>query len=208
MLFTIFWCLFFGTIAGVETHNFEKIDYERIMYFSGFALANHVLSTVNVKSPSHCVIHCLEHPSCQSINFKIIGNPEHVCELNDKTEDEVALTSNSDFKYYGPTELPEVNLIIYFSFLYLWWASVIFHCNLIGCVHEQAIWLAAEVGGILEIPAIWLAAEVGGILRFLRFDWLRKWAESLRFLQFDWLRAWADNMIGCGSVKSALTRHF
>ena len=71
------------------------------MYFSGFALANHVLSTVNVKSPSHCVIHCLGHPSCQSINFKIIGNPEHVCELNDKTEDEVALTSNSDFKYYG-----------------------------------------------------------------------------------------------------------
>lgn len=86
------------------------------MYFSGFALANHVLSTVtDVKRATDCIIQCLQHPSCQSINFKITGDP--VCELNDKTENEVALTSNSDFTYYGPTKLAEVNLIIYSFYL-------------------------------------------------------------------------------------------
>ena len=130
------------------------MDY---VFFSGFALVNHVLSTVNVKRPSDCVIHCLEHPSCQSINFKITGNPEHVCELNDKTEDEVALTSNSDFKYYGPSELPEVNLIIYFY-----------------TYRERAVsWRFLQFDWLREQAVSW---------RFLQFDWLRERAVSWRFL--------------------------
>lgn len=82
--------------------------------FQGFALKNQLLDTLNVESVIECTIHCLKHPSCQSINFKRTANPSHVCELNDKAQPEVALTSSNDFLYYGPSHAPKVNITVHY----------------------------------------------------------------------------------------------
>ena len=47
-------------------------------------------------------MNCLGNPSCKSINYKDTGNDENVCELNSKTDHDTALTSDSEFVYYGP----------------------------------------------------------------------------------------------------------
>ncbi len=72
---------------------------------TGYSLNGNVLATVNVNNAANCVIKCLEHQGCQSINFHVSANPEHVCELNSKTDNDVTLTANSDVIYYGPSEM-------------------------------------------------------------------------------------------------------
>jgi hypothetical protein len=67
---------------------------------------------VNIENAGNCVIKCLQHPECQSINFHVSANPEHVCELNSKTDNDVTLTVNSDVIYYGPTLSKQVNIIL------------------------------------------------------------------------------------------------
>ena len=73
-------------------------------YFSiaGLTLSGNVLTTVNVENTANCVIDCLRHPTCQSVNFHVSANPLHACELNSKTEDDVTLTGNSDVIHYSP----------------------------------------------------------------------------------------------------------
>ena len=71
----------------------------------GYSLDGNVLATLTVNNAPNCVIKCLQHSECQSINFHVSANPEHVCELNSKTDNDVTLTAHSDVIHYGPSQM-------------------------------------------------------------------------------------------------------
>ncbi|XP_028409788.1 uncharacterized protein LOC114532472 [Dendronephthya gigantea] len=74
------------------------------------SLDGNVIETVNVIDQTNCVIICLEHPDCESINYHVVSSsPTHVCELNSKNEHDVSLTDKTDVIHYGPniSQLPD-----------------------------------------------------------------------------------------------------
>ena len=79
-------------------------------FFTGYSLDGNILATLTVNNAANCVIKCLQHPECQSTNFHVSANPEHVCELNSKTDNDVTLTAKSDVIYYGPTQANQVTI--------------------------------------------------------------------------------------------------
>ncbi|XP_028393418.1 neurexin-4-like [Dendronephthya gigantea] len=70
---------------------------------TGKYLANHVIETKHAETELECSMHCLEHGSCMSANYKISGNGKGRCELNSKTiqdtSDDDGSCSNPEFKH-------------------------------------------------------------------------------------------------------------
>ena len=65
-------------------------------------LANHVIETKQTESELQCGMHCVGVGSCTSVNYKISGIGKGLCELNNKTLQEI---SDHDEHYYTNTDL-------------------------------------------------------------------------------------------------------
>ena len=48
-------------------------------------LANHVIESRQANDELKCALHCIEHDSCASVNYKISGARKGLCELNNET---------------------------------------------------------------------------------------------------------------------------
>jgi hypothetical protein len=53
-------------------------------------LANHVIETKQANSELQCAMHCIGVRSCASVNYKISGIGKGLCELNNKTLQEIS----------------------------------------------------------------------------------------------------------------------
>jgi hypothetical protein len=53
-------------------------------------LANHVIKTKQTETELECGMHCVEHGSCASINYKTSGIGKGLCELNSKILQEIS----------------------------------------------------------------------------------------------------------------------
>jgi hypothetical protein len=53
-------------------------------------LANHVIETRQAETEFECGLHCVQHGSCVSVNYKTAGIGKGLCELNNITMQEVA----------------------------------------------------------------------------------------------------------------------
>ena len=66
-------------------------------------LANHVFETKQAESELQCGMHCVGVGSCTSVNYKISGIGKGLCELNNKTLQEISDTDenmhNSEFNH-------------------------------------------------------------------------------------------------------------
>ena len=53
-------------------------------------LANHVIKTKQAKTELECGMHCIAYGLCASVNFKTSGIGKGLCELNNKTLQEIS----------------------------------------------------------------------------------------------------------------------
>ena len=47
-------------------------------------LANHVIKSTQTNNELECVMYCVRHDSCASVNYKVSGIGKGLCELNDQ----------------------------------------------------------------------------------------------------------------------------
>ena len=65
-------------------------------------LVNHVIESRQAKDDLTCVLHCIRHDSCASVNYKISGARKGLCELNNETPQSTSGNderTNTEFVY-------------------------------------------------------------------------------------------------------------
>ncbi|XP_028393208.1 neurexin-4-like [Dendronephthya gigantea] len=90
----------------------EKRAFFRIV--NGRYLANNVIAiNTNVTTEFQCIVNCVAHGSCVSVNYKTSGIGKGRCELNNKTlnaSDDDESTRNPEFKHiFTPQEMHPSN---------------------------------------------------------------------------------------------------
>ena len=53
-------------------------------------LENHVIETRHANTEMECSLYCLKNASCASVNYKISGIEKGLCELNNKTFEQIS----------------------------------------------------------------------------------------------------------------------
>ncbi|KAL9970561.1 hypothetical protein ACROYT_G022960 [Oculina patagonica] len=93
-------CLSFLTVVTEE--------YDRILILkepvSNRALEGHVIRTEKVPDDGSCRVKCYLEPNCMSINVGPTGEGDHVCELNNATDESPSLSGlveRQRYTYYG-----------------------------------------------------------------------------------------------------------
>eukprot|EP00795_Rhopilema_esculentum_P000503 gene503-10183_t len=88
-----------GYILRLPCKTYGNFSVEK----QGFMLNGHVLMSLEVWTVRECEQHCLRHPGCSSINWKIPASGFANCQINDKSAensyDNVMLSPSSEWTY-------------------------------------------------------------------------------------------------------------
>jgi hypothetical protein len=87
-------------------------------------LANHVIETKQAESELQCSMHCVGVGSCVSINYKTSGIGKGLCELNNKTLQEISDTDenmqNHEFNHlYIMKKVRTLRTLLYNAWIYI-----------------------------------------------------------------------------------------
>ena len=66
---------------------------------TGRYLGNYVIRSLQLKSEFDCGQSCMEEPDCVSVNFKVRGKNQGLCELNSKGLEELQDEGQNDAEY-------------------------------------------------------------------------------------------------------------
>jgi hypothetical protein len=77
------------------------VDEAVFRKIKGKYLPNCVFKTLETRNELHCTSYCSRDGSCVSVNFKICGKDQGICELNNRTMKEVNDGQNNpEFSYH------------------------------------------------------------------------------------------------------------
>ena len=85
--------------------SFTDDDECRMIIFkepiSDKAMRGRLIRREKVPSEGSCRVFCYTEPDCTSINIGLEEGGNHVCELNDATEENIALHDKKNYIYLG-----------------------------------------------------------------------------------------------------------
>ena len=120
MLLGLWTGIFLSNIFGPVASDDDDIVFQRK---PGRYLGNYVIRSLKTESEFDCSYGCLNEPECASVNFKVAGENEGLCELNSKTLQESPDETRSDPEYVFleiDTRVREDILLLFIKLVNIW----------------------------------------------------------------------------------------